>query len=154
MDNAEFCALLREGLPAVPDEDLRRNLLDLADLAALFKMNIVLKNSGMDVDFFGMLRSRFPLLKSKTEERWETENSSALELRNRWGGHVNGRTFRAPKSNVCISESVWQASSGAWLNLAKSLRIPETEAEYQRIMAVREKAKKRMKCRQIGRAHV
>lgn len=149
MDNAEFCALLREGLPAVPDEDLRRNLLDLADLAALFKMNIVLKNSGMDVDFFGMLRSRFPLLKSKTEERWETENSSALELRNRWGGHVNGRTFRAPKSNVCISESVWQASSGAWLNLAKSLRIPETEAEYQRIMAVREKAKKRMKCRLI-----
>lgn len=132
MDNLAFCQLLREGLPAVPDEDLRRRLIGLADLAALFKMNTVLH----DVDFYSMLCACFPNLREIDRREWESRNKKSILLRNQWIGHINEQTFLDEEGSACITAGEWRAAGNEWLKVAEPLRIPETEEFYQEILAV------------------
>lgn len=143
MGNEEFSHLLREVLPAVPDEDLRRHLIGLSDLAGLFKMNTVLPSKG-GLDFYEMLCERFPQLTTMVREDWKKLNDQSIWLRNRWIGHSNEQTFLDEGGDECITAGEWRETSAVWLKVAEPLRIEETEPYYQEILKVCQSAENRM----------
>lgn len=165
MENRAFCRLLRQGLPAVPDDEMRRRLLRLADLAALFKMNILLRDEdsqrtssagadgdAVNVDFYEILRARFrPRFETMNVSRsvWVQRNRKALDLRNSWGGHINEETFRSDDGETCITAGQWRGATSAWLNVAGLLLIEETKPEYQQIVNVSNEADSKMQCRLV-----